>query len=247
MSKLADIIKRAAGVQVAPIGFGAATKKATPSLALLAVVDERWAQRIGETAEADAFLLSGRPNDSDLAQAVAAASNKPCGLIAPQADAELLERAAKAGLDFLVVDTDAPARIIQDEKLSFVLHVRSDLSDMQLRAIEALPVDGIYYDRDTSPLTVLRQMELVRVSGLARKALVVAAGKDAQQSDLVALRDSGVVLVALDARQAGEASRLRPLIDTLPRRRKQKQDDSASALVPRVAADGAEDEGEDDD
>lgn len=234
MSKLADLIRRATRTEPAPMGFASTSAKAKLSMLLVALVHERWSQGIAETlaAGADAFLLAGSPGDSDLAAAVSAADGRPCGLLAPGSD---LEPSRNAGLDFVVLDTQTPASALQEEKLGLFLHVRDDLTDIQLRTLDALPLDGLYVEAEAAPATILQQLELRRVSGLTRKALLVHVQPDIEQQDLVSLRDAGAAVAAVDA-TAGAVRRLRGVIDGLPRPRRSRGDERAEVTLPRAAA-----------
>ena len=250
MSKLADLIRQTTRTEGRRLGFGSGSAKKQPSIALAAIVPERWGQSVSEAAAsgADVFLLTGRPSDSDVRDAIAKSQDKPCGLHVSEADGDGLSKLHEAGFDFVVLDTNGPASALNHEKLGFVLQARDDLSDIQLRTLESLQFDALYIDSSPSPLTIARLMELRRVSGLARKPLLLAARNDTQEDDLVTLRDSGVTLVAVDMKEKGAADalkRLRSLIDALPERRKHR-DQANEAMLPRAAAAQADDDEDDD-
>ncbi len=249
MSKLADLLKRSARAAPGALGFGASTPKKTGTMLLVALVGERWARAAGEavSAGADAVLLTGTPGEKELAEAVAAADGRPCGLLDPKADAEATAALRQAGLDFLTLGAEAPASALLDEELALLLHLNEELTDIELRTLDSLSLEAIYLERANGPLTIRRQMELRRVSGLARKPLLLAVQSDIEEQELLSLRDAGVVLVALDMRERGAPDalrRLRGVIDGLPSRRSRK-DERASVTISQVtSAESEEDEEE---
>lgn len=251
MSKLADLIRRTTRVEGRRIGFGSATRQAGPTMLLVALVSERWPQGTAEAtaAGADVVFLTGRPGDKDIADAVSAANDHPCGALAPDIDAARLATLRQAGLDFVALDTHAPGSALNENDLGFVLHIRDDLTDIQLRTLESLHLDALYLETNASPLTIARLMDLRRVTGLARRPLLLPVRQDAGQDDLLALRESGVGLLAVDMKERGAADavkRLRGVIDGLPKRRQSRDDTGREAMLPRAAA-SHEHEDEDDD
>lgn len=248
MSKLADLIRRATRAEPGPMGFASGPRKPPPTMLLVALVGERWAQRVGDavTAGADAFLLTGQPSEKELAEAVSAADGRPCGLLA-SADGEQPSRLRQAGLDFLVLEPQAPASALMDEKLTLLLHLRDELTDTQLRTLDALPLHAVYVERESAALTIWRQMELQRISGLARRPLMLQAQLDAQQQDLLSLREAGVALATVDLRERGAADalrRLRGVIDALPRRRALRRGERPEVTLPRAVGQAEEEEEE---
>lgn len=249
MSKLADLIQRTTRVEGRALGFAASTRKAPAgTLLLVALVSERWAQGTAEAQGADAVFLTSRPSEKDVADAVAAANDKPVGVLASDVDSDRVAKLRDAGVDFVALDTDTSANALAPEDIGFVLHLREDLSDMHLRALESLPLDALYLESGSPALTIARQIELRRVSGLARKPLLLPVRPDAQQDDLIALRESGVTLLGIDMKERGASetlSRLRGVIEALPQRRTPRERPS-EALLPRAAV-ASSDEDEDED
>jgi hypothetical protein len=250
MSELSKLLKKITRQEPAPMGFGRGPSKPGATMLLAAIVGDRWAAAAGEAASAgaDLVLLAGDPSDGERAGATSAADGRPCGLITRQAEAGQLTALREAGIDFFAFDGQAPARALQEDEGGLLFHLKDDLTDIQLRTIEALPVEAIFFDRDAPSGTIMRQMELQRVSGLARKPLLVAVPPDVEQDDLLCLRDAGVALVAIDLSDAGASeaiARLRGLIDALPPRKKRRED-RADVTLPGATASAAEDDDEDD-
>src|SRR3990170_4291672 len=111
--------------------------------------------------------------------------------------------AAAAGADSLVLEPEAPASALLDEDVTLLLRLRQELTDVQLRTLDALPVSALYVEREAGPITIWRQMELQRISGLARKPLALRVQPDARQQDLLALREAGVALLTVDMKEGG--------------------------------------------
>ncbi len=247
MSKLADLIRRATRAEPAPIGFAPASAKLPPTMVLVALVGERWAQSVADAADvgADAFLLTGRPSERELSEAVSAAGGRPCGLLAAETDGEQLSRLRSGGIDFVMIELQAPASALLQEELGFILHLRDELTDIQLRTLEALPLNALFVERDAAPLTISRQLELQRISGLARKPLLLKVAPNIGQPDLLAQRDAGVALAAVDMKDRGATDALRGLratIDALPRRRRPRQEDRPTVTLPGAASPAEEEE-----
>ena len=251
MIKLAELIRRATRTEAGPIGFGAAPRKAPSTIVLVAEIGRDWAKGAGEAvaAGADAVLLTGAPGESDLAAAVAAAKEAPCGLAAPDADAAAAVRLRDANLAFLVLSSSTSASALQDEKGCFILHITRDLTDAQLRTLEALPLDAIALDWEATPLTIGRQMELRRVNGLSRLPLMLRVAANVGEQELLSLREAGVTLAAVEG-GTDAIRQVRAGIDGLPARRGLRREEREPVALPhgaRVSAPTEEDEGDEDD
>jgi hypothetical protein len=249
MSKLADLIRRVTRIEPPVLGFSAGPKSAPPTMILVGIVNDHWSRAASESAGADVLLFSGRPREQDLSDAASAAGDRPCGTMAPDTDAETLTRLSSAGLDFAVLTTQSPASLLLNEELGFVLQLREELNDIQLRTLENRPLDALYVDQDTHPFSVRRQIDFQRISGLSRKPLLVPVRPNIEESEVLALRDSGVSLLAVDLgdRGATEAlTRLRELIDRLPARRKLRTDDREVSILGAVRSHDHDDDDLDD-
>ena len=241
MTKLGDLLRRTSRAEPARMGFGSATAKPPPTMLLVGLVSEGWARTVADAAAAgaDLFLLTGRPNEKELKEAVSAAEDRPCGLLTPQPGREEVAQLRQAGLDFVVLAPEASAATLQDQVLAVLLHVNDEITDIQLRTTDSLPVDAIYLEPDGAPLTIRRQMELQRISGLARKPLLLQVRPDTEQQDLLCLRDAGVALAALELKERAGLDalrRLRGVIDALPSRRRPGREERPEVTLPRAAA-----------
>lgn len=248
MSKLSDLIRHATRAEPAPIGFATSAHKPAATMLLVALAGDHPARAAAEAVSAgvDAVLLTGRPNEKDLKEAVAAAQGKPCGA---EAAADQLEVLRSAGIDFAVLDLQAQASALQEEELALVLRLREELTDFQLRALEALSFDALYLERDAGAPTILHYIEFQRAGGLARKPLLLPVRQPLPQQELLSLRDAGVVLLGVDFGERGAADtlrRLREAIDALPRRKPRKRGESAISLLKLGSTPPAEEEEDED-
>ena len=117
MTKLGDLLRRSSRLQPARMGFGSARSTASPTILLAGLVSEGWASAVADAAAAgaDLFLLSGRPNEKELKEAVSAAEDRPCGLLTPEAGTEEVAQLREAGLDFVVLAPEASAAALQEQ------------------------------------------------------------------------------------------------------------------------------------
>ena len=253
MAKLAELIRRATTVSPPPMGFAATAAKLQPTMLLLAVAGERWKSAAADAvaAGADSVLLTSRPSDHDMAEAIAAAGGRPCGLLSPEGTFDQLARLHAAGIDFAILEPEAPASVLLDEEMTLLLRLRQELTDVQLRTLDAMPVSALYIEREAGAVTIWRQMEMQRVNGLARKPLALRAQPDAQQQDLLALREAGVALLTVDMKErdaVASLQHLRSVIDALPARRRPRREERPTVTIPGARGQPAgEDEDEDED
>lgn len=250
MGKLADLIQRAGKPETAPLGFASVRAKAEPSMITVAVIAKDYANATAAAvSSAAAVLLAGKPSDSDLKAATEAAAGKPCGL--STSDAAAIANLAENGIDFVVLDSSTPASALQTDGLDFVLKISEDISDIQLRTVEPLPIEALYLDSPAATLTIGRQMELQRITGLARKPMLTAPAEDVSRDDLLSLRDSGAILLAVDISKSGgdkTLQRLQEQVEALPPRRQRRSGEKASVTIPAATtAAGSEEDDEEDD
>ena len=250
MAKLADLIQRASFSKSAPLGFAATRTKATPSMIIVAQISKGWKAAADDAVAAGAsvLLLSGDPKESDLKAATNAAAGNPCGLI--PADATKLDALSDNGIDFVVLDGNAPASALQTEDLTFLLKVSEDISDIQLRTVEPLPVDALVLDTPPGVFTIGRQMELQRITGLARKPMLMSPAADVSREDLLSLRDSGVLFLAVDMGASGAAktvAQLAKLVEALPSRRARPRGEKGEVSLPTPTPSQSHEEHDDDD
>lgn len=234
MSELASRIRRAVRAEPAPMGFGAAVRQPTPSMLVLALARSADEAEAAAKVGADAIVFDGVALER-AAGARKQASGTPCGLRVEQADSTAVSAAKEAGLDFLLVQPDrTAAAALLDRDLGFVLDLREELTDVQLRTLDAMNIDAIWLGVLDGPLTLRKLMELQRVSGLSRKPLAVVAADAIEASDLEALRAAGVAAVAVEASRKGAVEAMKQAVAALPARSALRAEERVAALVPRA-------------
>jgi hypothetical protein len=251
MAKLNDLIKRATRPEPDQMGFGASARKSLPSILLVALVGDHWSRAVSDAiaAGANAIVLQGKPGDRDIADAVTAAGESPVGVTLNDSPMDVLPKLREAKVDFVLVGPNAPAAALIEEDLAIVLQLHEELSDVQLRSLEPWSLDAIFLDREAASATIMKVLELQRVGGLARKPLLVPLPVDSTKDDLMALRDAGVAMLAVDTRERGALDSLkkyRETIDALPRKRARKED-KREAFLPTSGAGATHEHDEEED
>jgi predicted Fe-Mo cluster-binding NifX family protein len=234
MSKLSDRIRKAGKAESAPFGFAAAARPA-PAPSLITVVRlNNDAGKAGDAAKAgaDAVIVTG-----DAGKLKDVSGDAVLGVAADKLDRRAASALREAGADFVVLSQADLAEPMLEEKLGFVLELRSDLDDVRLRLLGDLGLDAMILPAPAKPLTVERLVELRRVAALARTPLLVEDDGGAEASLLQLLRDSGVAGVVVPASAIGKLSGLRERIVALPARGKRREE-HVEALVPAQATVG---------
>lgn len=230
MNKLRDKIRQATDNRPAALGFAAAGRKKSPSLLLFVRGNKTGVASVSEVI--DGYLV-GSPNDRP-----AEAAEVARGLVVQ--DGKL---PAEHEFDFVLVDEQAPAAALLTEELSYLMKAGVEMSDSLLRALHALPLDGLWVE-STGPLTVGSQVALMRLSGFAGKPLFVDVKDAPSSSDLEVLREAGAIGIVVSADLGSDRiTELKKTIENLPPRRKLRRDErEPAALIGQVPPSGDEDE-----
>jgi hypothetical protein len=242
LSKLAEKIRKATRLAPQPLGFGTSRTSSDPTMVLAGIAPDAGGAADLAARGADVVIIGD-------ATAPAAAAKPPGDAItgariAGRADNEAASY-REAGFDFVVFDADAAATSLLDEEVGYVISLPDDLTDNDLRTLEAFQLDAVDVGAIDGPMTVRRQIALRRIYATTRKPLMATVSPSISGTELQALRDTNVIVVAIAG--ADNVERLRKAIDALPPRHRRKEgDDRPTPLVPRTVA--AEDhEHEDDD
>jgi hypothetical protein len=240
MSKLGERIRRAVQADSKPMGFAAVAHAPNPAV-LLAVsfsapAADRAAQALAQGADTCLFALS-EIKPSELEAIVKVAGDAPCGVWPRQLDAQVVEELSQAGIDYAVFDPEAArAAALLDSHLGYVLAHERDLADIHVRALQSLPLDAIFLSRWQEPLTVRGELDLIRVASLSNTPIMLTLSPNSDAKELECLRDAGVAIVSVDCdrKEALETlPALRKAIDTLPPRRRRREE-HPEALLPRA-------------
>lgn len=244
MSKLSDRIKRATRIQSQSLGFGSIRATSEATMLLAATAND--AQAAGDLARrgADVIIMEGAAGS---APAAGASDGAVFGArIEAQSDGEA-KTFKDAGYDFVLFDPDrAAATALLEENIGYVLSAPGDMTDAELRTLEAFQLDAIDVGPIDGSMTVRRQIDLRRIFGMTRKPLMASVQASISPTSLQALRDTNVVIAI--AADAGAVEHLRKTIDALPPRARRKDgEDRPVPLVPQSAAVGDGDDDHDHD
>jgi hypothetical protein len=242
MSKLSDRIRRAARSEPAAFGFTAVASRAkTPSLLTIVRLASSEAGKAGDAAKAgaDAVIVSGDAGKlKDAGQAA-------LGAAPDKTDRKTVAALRDAGADFVVITREALAEGLLEERVGFVLDLREELEDTQLRLLGELSLDAIIVPAPNSPVTVDGLLGLRRIAALGRAPLLVEDDGGADATYLQLLRDSGVAGLVVGAAAIGKLGELRSSIERLPPRGKRREQDRDAPLVPAQARSGHEHDDDD--
>ncbi len=241
MSKLADKVRKATRLSSQALGFGAVKASSEATMVLAGIA--RDAAGAGELAKrgADVVIVgiagapgaAAKPGDGTVAGA----------WIAGRADNESSSY-REAGFDFVVFGVDSAATSLLDENVGYVIALPEDLSDNELRTLEAFQLDAVYVGEIDGAMTVRRQIGLRRIYATTRKPLMATVSTSISPAELQALRDTNVIVVAIEG--ADNVEKLRKMIDALPVRVRRKDgDDRPTPLVPRTIGGEEHDHGDD--
>ncbi len=244
MSKLSDKIRSVTRSAPMAIGFGAHKSAGSATMVLAGIAADAGAATEAAKRGADVVIVGSA------AKPVAASTGKGIGdaiagaVIAGRVDNEASEY-KDGGFDFVVFDPDsASATALLEENVGYVISLPADLTDNEVRTLESFQLDAIDVGTIERPLTVRRQIDLRRIFGMTRKPLMTRVDAAISSVELQALRDTNVVVVAVEG--AENIERLRKTIDALPPRARRKDEDRPTPLVPRATAADDEDEDEHD-
>ncbi len=243
MSKLADRIRNATRLQPQGLGFMPARSAVQATMVLAALApDASSALELGGRG-ADVVIVGSADAPAQLNGSVGGKEGPILGAWVAGRDADEAKRFREAGYDFVVFDPDrASATAMLDDNVGYILRLPSDVTDLEVRALEGFRLDAIDVGEIAPPLTVRRQIDLQRLFALTRKPLMSRVDAGISSGELQALRDSNVPLVAVDA---SGVEALRRAIDALPARTRRKDDgDRPLPFVPRTAGVGIEEDDE---
>lgn len=244
MSKLSDRIRRAAKVTPAPFGFGpAAVQTKVPTMLVIVRLAGNETGKAADAAKAgaDAVIVAGDPGK-------AKANGAILGLAPDKADQKAATSAREAGVDFLVLDpAKALAEAMLDQKLGYVLTLSEPMDDVRTRLLGDLNLDAIIITAPAAPVTLAQLLELRRISGLTRTALLVQTDVSIEPALLQVLRDSGAVGIVVDASAIGKLGELRDRIASLPTPGRKKDERSEVTVSASAAAGHNHDDYDDDD
>ena len=235
MSKLSKKITRIQRREGGSFGFGAAHREEPRAMLLGVFAANGTAVGGAITAGADIVVIRGK----DAAKAIEGASAKDAavGAWVDSLDGAAADALHAAGCDFVVSGlggTDATA--VDTDRMGQVIVQEGTLDDAILRALGPLGLDCIFVNHDGGAMTLLQQLELVRVASFASTPLMVTVAADAGVAELRVLRDSGAaVVIAPDGTSAAALSELGERLRQIPTSKRGRDNGREMAIVPSTA------------
>ena len=233
MSKLAEKIRRAGRMQPSALGF--VTSRSQQGATVVLAGASRDASAATELAQRGAdVVVAGSAGSAAPADGRAGGETIMGSWMTGKLDDEA-KTYREAGFDFVIFDPDkASATAVLDEEIGYVLSLPGDLTDAQVRALEAFQLDAIYVGKIDGALTVRRQIELQRLFALARKPLMASVSPGISVTELRALRDANIAVVMVEG--AENVAKLRAPIDALPPRTRRRDEERPTPLIPQSTA-----------
>lgn len=227
MSRLLEKLRRAVrGEPRQPIGFGRPPADSTrvPPLVLVARLADRDPDLVSRlrSAGVDTLLLPAGPGPLEGPETEALAGLTWGVSLSGSPSADLVDGYLRAGADFVVVEGSGPASLLGEDGGRY-LALTPDFPDGLLRSLDLLPVEGFWLRPGPvgDPLTVLDMLVFLKFAAATRKPVLYELGRLPSAAELPALRDVGVVGLAVPATAANIETlvRLREDLAGLPRRR----------------------------
>lgn len=236
MGKLIEKIERTQKSSGPRLGFAPPSAAKQTSMLVVAVIPSSNAALAAAATErgADCVLVkevSARGSQS-LSQGLKLSSQTLIGVMLQGG------RSERSAGDFVVVDRTAPAAVLTDgEDVDVVLSVGLDLSDAELRVLEALPIDAVILPGTEGPLTLENLIAYYRVTRSTNKPVLAHVSGTPESVAIRALRDAGIsgfLVEVADVDAAAGVAALRRTIDQLPAKkpRKNRGRDAATIGMP---------------
>lgn len=251
MSELVKKLVQAARGGTRSIGFGSARREKVPPMVVIALVsgmDEETA-RLAIDGKADLILFDIKDPAGQAYTLDGLASSQgrlPWGARLHKTEKDGIRRLREAGCDFVTLNGEVAAHILEEENIGKVLELDSAVEDSLLRAVGRLGADALLLDvgKTAGALTVNQTLGYHRLVGFGGRPSLAFAPQ--QVSDLEIMRDAGIRGVVVDMSGKDGEARLKELIEAvqkLPPSSGKKAKSRNHALLPAVSV-SQEDEDE---
>jgi len=150
---------------------------------------------------ADAIIIS------DIKQL---SSDIPWGFAAEKISSEEVDKAVKAGADFIILPADEEV-LTPDNNTGKVLRLDTSVSDILLRAVNELPLDAILVTGDNETETAItwrKLMQFRRFSGLVSKPVLVFIPLEVSSAELQLIWEMGISGVVASVKTASDVNLL---------------------------------------
>ena len=237
MSKLLDLLQRISDGTPAPLGFGAARRAGLPGLALVGLATEDHQAGLAAAASAgiDAALVSGVNDAAGIGSLAGSADGLPWGVFSTALSGETAQACQENGADVLAFGLESPAAGISGEDdMARIISLAPNLSDRELRAISALPVDCFIVDMGSvsGPWTLQDLVTVGSIASRTDKQVLVQVSAPPADKELEAIRDMGVsgLILDLSGVSSDDLASLKSALHDMPRPRRRR--DRVRATVP---------------
>lgn len=243
MSELVKKLEQTVRGGTRSIGFGPAKKEKVPPMIVIALVSgmDEEAARLAIDGKADLMLFDIKDPAGQAYTLDGLASSHgrlPWGARLHKTEKDGIRRLREAGCDFVTLNGEVAAHILEEENIGKVLELESSIEDSLLRAVGRLGADALLLDvgKTAGALTVNQTLGYHRLAGFGGKTSLAFAPH--QISDLAIMRDVGIRGVVLDMSGKDGEERLKELIEAvqkLPPAPGKKARDHGHALLPAVS------------
>ena len=198
MSKFIERLQSVFQPPAHSMGFNTArSEQARPRIQLVVkLAGVKLKSQIKELDQADALVLP---------ISVFGAGKTMSGVWFSKGDAEEVEKATKAGADFIILPESGEV-LPHDKKIGRIIQIEASITDILLRTVNTLPVDAVLLNEEESGLglTWKRLMLIQRFSSLLNKPLLVEVLPSITDTELQAIWEGGVsgIIVTANAEQA---------------------------------------------
>ncbi len=261
MSKLLDLLQRISDGSPAPLGFGAARSGSLPGMALLGRAGRpargRRPRGLTEAAVAslDAVIVDDASSPEQLTQLAGQFSGTPWGVALNSLTEGEAQACAEGGADLLLFSLEGAeaAAVSGADTLARLLTVSSDLTDRELRAIAALPVDALVVNmkKVSGSWTLADMVKVGQISRRVEEYVLVEVAAAPGSKELEALRNMGVsgLIVEAASLKGSDLTDLKSALRAMPRSRPRRRGQlRANAPSPGLVSDHPpirEDDGDD--
>lgn len=214
MSQLRDRLSAAQRRRAQPIGFSIGRSgESNRHMLVLAQGDGAQLATALESA-IDGVLVQ---DAASLASTVAAANDRPVGLVSLGATGADATAAADAGADFLLIDgSSTHAAALLEERLGTVLRLDPPISEDELIMLRAAHFDALIVPATPRPVTVRAQMDLRRIHALSASVLLVEVAEPIDPETLRVWQAAGVHGVIAQGAALGQLPALLAAADEVP-------------------------------
>ena len=248
MSKLIDGLERVGLHAPASMGFGTLSRSASPLPDIMLIGQGTESELLEDRSVLDVpvdavVVVMDDWRKRSLDRVRSALKGRLWGASAGSIDENQAKDLRDRGCDFLVFGADdTAAAVLNDDELGKFISIDTKLGGREARAVEGLPVDGVFLDAEDSlvPLTVRKLMDIEQVRGRIDKPFLLAMSSELGAGELEAVRNAGIQALVVSLADGDLIERSKEAISSLPRRASNSRSSSRNAAVPQAA-------GEDDD